>query len=159
MIDIIFAIKFVHVLAAGALFGAWLAIAAFMLLAHCSRNPSVIAVTSRFVVRVELVVIAPAIVLQPISGIPLAAAIGLSPSDQFWIVLSLAIYAALVLLWLAMLVIEIRMRNRTRDATLGGLPLPDGYRRMFRIWAALAVPMLAGLIALFALMIWQPRLD
>ena len=105
MLDLIYAFKFVHVLAAAAMFGAWLAIAVFMVLAHRSQNPSVVAVASRFVVRIELVIIVAAIALQPITGILLGSAIGLAPRDEFWIMLSLAVFAVVVLCWFAALVI------------------------------------------------------
>ena len=159
MIDIILAIKFVHVLAAAAMFGTWLGIAAFMLLAHRSGNPSVVALTSQFVVRIELFVMAAAMALLPISGFPLASVIGLSAPDEFWIVLSLVLYAIVVAGWLVALRIEIRIRNLARQAALGGTRLADAYPRLFRVWFALAFVILAGMIALFLLMIWQPRLD
>ena len=79
MLDLIFTIKFVHVLAVALTFGTWFCLAIFMLLAHRSGNTSVVALTSQFVVKVELMVVAAAMVLQPLSGIPLAYAIGLSP--------------------------------------------------------------------------------
>ena len=157
MIDIIFAIKFVHLLAVAAMFGTWLGIALFVLFAHRSRNTSVVALTSQFVVRVETIVMAAAIILQPISGIPLAYAIGLTPMNELWIVLSLAIYGVVVLCWIFAFRIEYLMRNLTREAALKSEPLPGGYRLLFRVWAALAVPILGGMIAMFALMIWQPR--
>ena len=85
MIDLILAIKFVHLLAAAAMFGTWLGIAGFMLLAYRSGNPSVVALVAQFAVRIELFVVAPALALQPISGFPLAWAIGLTPLNEFWI--------------------------------------------------------------------------
>ncbi len=88
--DLIFAIKFVHVVAAAAMFGTWLGMAIFMQLAHRSGNTAVMALTSRFVVSVEIIVMVGAMALQPIGGLALAWAIGLSPLDEFWIVLSLA---------------------------------------------------------------------
>jgi uncharacterized membrane protein len=157
MLDIILAIKFVHMLAVAVMFGTWLCIAVFMLLAHGSGNTAVVALTSRFVVRAETMLMAAAMALQPISGFPLAWAIGLSPLGEFWIVLSLAIYAAVVAAWLAIVGIEMRMRNITQEAALSGAPLPDAYRRLFRLWSVLAVPILAGMIAVMALMIWQPQ--
>jgi uncharacterized membrane protein len=159
MIDLILAIKFVHVLGAGAMFGAWLAIAAFMLLARRSGNPSVIALVAQFVVRVELFVVAPAMALGPISGFPLAAVIGLSPADDFWIAFSLVLYAIVALVWVVAIRIEMRLRKLARQAALGGPPLAQAYRRLFRIWSALAVVIVAGMILLFLVMIWQPRLD
>ncbi len=159
MIDVIFAIKFVHVLAAAVMLGAWLALALFMVLAHRSGNTSVVALTSLFVVRVELIVVAVALALQLLSGFPLAYAIGLSPFNELWIVVSLALYAVIAVAWLAAIRIELAIRNLTREAALNAAPLTAGYRRLFRIWCALAVPILGGMIAVFALMIWQPRLD
>jgi uncharacterized membrane protein len=157
MIDTIYAIKFVHLLAAAAMFGTWLCIALFMLLAHRSGNTAVVALTSRFVFRVEMIVMAAALLLLPLSGFPLASAVGLSPVDEFWIVLAVAVYGVVVIAWLAAVFVERRIRNVTREAALSGAPLPNAYPRLFRVWCVLAVLILAGMIALFVLMIWQPR--
>ena len=157
--DLIFAFKFIHVLAAAAMFGTWLGMAVFMQLAHRSGNTAVVALTSRFVVSVELIVMAGAMALQPISGFALASAIGASPFDEFWIVVSLAVYGFVALGWLAVLGIELRIRRLARQAALDAVPLPDAYRRLFRFYSALAWPVLAGMVVLFALMIWQPRFE
>ena len=159
MLDLIFTIKFAHVLAVAIMVGGWICLAIFMVLAHRSGNTSVVALTSRFVVKVELMVMAAAIVVQPVSGFPLAYAIGLSPLAEFWIVVSIGLYAVIVACWAAALYTERRIRDVTREAALAGVPLPAAYRRLFRIWCALAAPLLICLIAVFALMIWQPRLD
>ena len=159
MIDVIYAIKFVHVLAAGAMFGTWLGLAAFMLLAHRSDNPSVVALTARFVVSIELTIMIAAVVLQPLSGFALAGAIGLSPLDEFWIVLSSVLYVLVVAGWLAALRIEFAIRNLAHEAALAGTPLPDRYPRLFRLYSLIASPTLIGMVVLFALMVWQPRPD
>jgi uncharacterized membrane protein len=158
-IDIIFAIKFVHMLSVAVMFGTWLGIAAFMVLAHHSHNTSVVALTSQFVVRVELVVMIAAVALQPVSGVPLAYAIGLDPLGEFWLVASIAGYGVVVLCWLAAVVIEFRVRRVTREAALNNVPLPAAYKTLFRVWVMLAVPILGGMVGLFALMVWQPRWD
>ena len=158
MLNLIFAIKFVHVLAAAAMFGTALAVALFMVLADRSGNVSVIAVTARFAVVVELMVMIPALALQPISGFPLASAVGLT-LGEFWIMLSLLIYALIVAGWLAVLVLEIRIRDLTQEAVLAGLPLPEAYYGMFRLYTVLVWPTLAAMIVVFALMIWQPRMS
>lgn len=159
MLDLIFTIKFVHVFAVTAMFGGWISLAIFMVLAHRSGNTSVVALTSRFVVKVELMVVAAALVMQPLSGFPLAYAIGLSPLNEFWIVLSSALYVVIVACWGAALYTEMRIRDLTRDAALAAMPLSAAYRRLFRIWCAFAFLLLIDLFAVFALMIWQPRLD
>ena len=159
MIDLILTIKFVHVLAAAAMFGAWLGIAGFMVMARRSKNPSVMALVAQFAVRVELFVVAPALVLQPLSGFPLAWAIGLSPLGEFWIDVALVLYAVVVVDWLAALRLEIRMRNVARTAALNRKPLGDDFPRLFRYWSALAVIVVAGMVMLMLVMVWQPRLE
>jgi uncharacterized membrane protein len=159
MIDTIFAIKFVHVLAAAAMFGTWLCLAVFMLLAHRSGNTSVVALTAQFVVTVEKAVMIPVIVLQPVSGFPLATAIGLQPLGEFWILVALVFYAAIVVCWFFAVRLEIRIRGLAREAALESQPLRQSYRRLFRTWCAFAAPLLIGMACVFALMIWQPRLD
>jgi uncharacterized membrane protein len=158
MIDLIFATKFVHVVAAAAMFGTWLGIAVFMSLAHQSKNTSVVALVSRFAVQVEFIIMIGAIALQPISGFILGAAIGLSPLDEFWIAVSLALYVIVVAAWFAVLRLEIRIRDITRLAALNAVPLSGDYRRLYRLYSILVWPTLAGMLALFLLMVWQPRL-
>ena len=158
MIDVILALKFVHVLFAAIMFGAWLAAACFMVFARRSGNTSVVALVSLFVVRIELFVVAPAMVLQPITGFPLEAVIGLSNVDNFWIDSSIVLYAIVVLAWLGALRVEFVIRRMARQASLGGTKLGKDYRRLFRIWSGLAALIFAGLVLLYLLMIWQPRL-
>jgi uncharacterized membrane protein len=159
MIDAIFAIKFVHLLAAAVMLGTWLCLAIFLVRAHWSGNTSVVALTAQFVVSIELTVVASAFALQPISGFALASAIGLSPLNEFWIVVSLVVYIVILGCWLAALRIERRIRRLTRDAALNGVPLPAAYHRLFRMWCLLAAPILIGMLSVYALMVWQPRLD
>ena len=159
MIDVIFAFKFIHVLAAGVMLGGWCCVALFMVLAHRSRNTAVVALTAQFVVRAEWTLVLAAIVLLPVSGFPLAYAIGIAPFGEWWSELSLVIYVVVAVSWVAALAIELRIRRIARQAALDAIVLPDAYRRLFRVWCALAVPVLVGMVAIYALMIWQPRFD
>jgi uncharacterized membrane protein len=138
------------------MFGTWLCIAAFMLFAYRSRNAPVVAVTVLFAVRAELMLMIPAIALQPLAGFPLAVAIG-QRFDEYWLEVSVVIYVAVVAAWLVNFIIELRMRKLTQEAAMNMMPLPDSYGRMFLVWSALAVAGLAGMIAIMALMIWQPH--
>jgi uncharacterized membrane protein len=156
MLDIIYAIKFVHMLSVAVMFGTWICIALFMLLAYRSNNTSVAAVTALFAVRAELMLMVPAVALQPLAGLPLGLAIG-AQLDEYWIELSVAVYAAVVAVWLANLVIEMRIRKVTQAAALDGEPLPNSYQRMFRLWSVLSIAGLGGMTAIMALMIWQPH--
>jgi uncharacterized membrane protein len=155
--ELIFIFKFVHILGASVLFGTGLGIAFFMLMAHRTGHAGVIAITARFVVVADFIFTATAVVVQPLSGFALASAIGLDPFAESWIVLSLILYVMVGLCWLPVVFIQIRMRNLAQDAAVNSKPLPDEYRRLFRIWFALGWPAFAGVIAIFALMTWQPR--
>jgi uncharacterized membrane protein len=156
MLNVIFIIKFVHMIAMAVMFGAWTCIALFMLLAYRSGKAPLAALTARFVVRAELTLMVPAIVLQPLVGYALAVAIG-DRLDEYWLEASLAIYAAVVAAWLAKLFVELRIRKVTHGAAVSGKPLPEIYRRLFFIWRAFSVAGLAGMAAIMALMIWQPH--
>jgi uncharacterized membrane protein len=159
MINLIFAIKFVHLLAAAMMFGTWLCLAAFMVLAHRSGNTSVVALVAQFVVSVEKWVMLPAVVLQPLSGFPLASAIGMQPLSELWILAATALFAVVVVCWILAMRTEINIRGLAREAALESEPLPKTYRQQYRRWSLFAGPLLVGMACIFALMIWQPRLD
>lgn len=155
--EFIFIYKFIHVLGASVLFGTGLGIAYFMLMAHRTGHAGVIAVIARFVVLADLIFTATAVVVQPVSGWLLAQSIGLSPLDKSWIVVSLLLYVLVGLCWLPVVFIQMRMRKLAHEAAVDAKPLPDAYRRLFRIWFVLGWPAFLGVLAIFALMVWQPR--
>jgi uncharacterized membrane protein len=117
MLSLILALKFVHMIAMAVMFGTWLGIALFMLFAHRMGHTSVVALISAFVVRAETWVMAVAVILQPLIGVPLALAIGSSMS-AYWLEVSVAIYVGVVLVWMGGLLIEMRIRRLSRDAAV-----------------------------------------
>jgi uncharacterized membrane protein len=155
--EFIYIYKFIHVLGASVLFGTGLGIAYFMLMAHRTGHAGVIAVIARFVVLADLIFTATAVVVQPVSGWLLARSIGLSPLDESWIVVSLLLYVLVGLCWLPVVFIQMRMRKLAHAAAVDAKPLPEAYRRLFRIWFVLGWPAFLGVLAIFALMVWQPR--
>jgi uncharacterized membrane protein len=157
MTDLAFALKLAHLLGAAVLFGTGLGIAFFMWMANRSRDTAFIAGTGRIVVIADMVFTASAVVAQPISGFALAVAHGYSFTES-WLVASLALYLLIGLCWLPVVIIQIRLRNLAADADARGVGLPDSYRRLFRIWFLLGWPAFAGVIAIYALMIWKPAL-
>jgi uncharacterized membrane protein len=48
------------------------------------------------------------------------------------------------------------MRDLAAAAATHASPLPDGYRRYFRIWFALGVPAFLALVVVFYLMVAKP---
>jgi uncharacterized membrane protein len=155
--ELIFIWKFVHVLGACVLLGTGLGIAFFVLVADRTHHPGVIAVTARLATTANLIFISAAMVVLPLSGWGLARAIGLWPLDESWIVFSIYLYLFVLLCWLPAVFIQVRMRNLAREAAVTTKKLPDEYRRLFILWFCLGWPALAAVVAIFALMVWQPR--
>ena len=156
MLDLTFALKFVHMITVAVMLGAWLGIALFMVFARRAGNTSVVALTTVFVVRAEMAVMAGAVVLVPVTGVLLALAFG-APLTAYWIEASGTIYAGVVLVWILNLLIEMRIRRLSKDAALAAALLPASYRRLFWVWSVFTIAGLGGMVAIMALMVWRPE--
>jgi uncharacterized membrane protein len=157
MTDVLLTLKLVHILGAAVLFGTGLGIAFFMFMAHRTRDAATVAATARIVVVADALFTASAVIVQPISGGLLAWLIGY-PMSESWIVAALVLYVLVGLCWLPVVGIQIRLRDLAAEAARTGAPLPAAYDRLFRIWIWLGWPAFLGVIAIFALMLWKPRL-
>jgi uncharacterized membrane protein len=153
--DLQFALKLVHLIGAAVLFGTGLGIAFFMWMAHRSRDAATVAAVARIVIVADFVFTASAVIVQPISGAALAWLVGYSLWAP-WIVASLALYVLVGLCWLPVVWLQIRMHGFARRAAAENAALPEAYDRLFRWWFGLGWPAFAGVIAIFALMIWKP---
>ena len=155
MSDLHLTIKLVHIVGSAVLLGTGLGIAFFMVMAHRTRNPAVVAHTAGIVVIADAVFTATAVVIQPVTGLGMAWLAGY-PLHQFWIAASIVLYLMVGLCWLPVVWIQIRLRNLAIVAVRDSAALPEAYFRLFRIWFWLGVPAFAGVVAIFALMIWKP---
>jgi uncharacterized membrane protein len=155
MNDLSLVLKLVHIIGSAVLFGTGLGIAFFMLMAHRTRNPAVIAHTAGIVVIADAVFTATAVVVQPITGMVMAWMAGYS-TGQLWISVSIALYLFVGLCWLPVVWIQLQLRKLAAQAGHESGVLPERYFKLFRIWFWLGWPAFAGVIAIFALMIWKP---
>ena len=155
MSDLYLTLKLIHVLGSAVLFGTGLGIAFFMLMAHRTRNPAVIAHTARIVVIADVAFTATAVVVQPVTGMALVGLAGYSPL-QFWIAASIGLYVFVGLCWLPVVWIPLWLRDVAADAANENAVLPERYFKLFRIWFWLGWPAFGGVIAIFVLMIWKP---
>jgi len=155
--DVLLLFKLIHILGAAVLFGTGLGIAFFMYMAHRTREPATIATTARVVVIADALFTASAVIVQPVTGAILAWLIGYSPWES-WIVAALALYVFVGMCWLPVVGIQLRLRDLATEAVRAAAPLPAAYDRLFRIWFWLGWPAFLGVIAIFALMLWNPRL-
>lgn len=150
-------LKWLHVLGAAVLFGTGAGIAFFMLVAHRTRDPHVIAHVARTVVIADLVFTATAVIAQPVTGVLLALTVGWRLTES-WIVASVGLYVLTGLCWLPVVWIQARMRGIAETAARARTELPAEYFGLFRIWFALGWPAFAAVLAIFWLMITKPVL-
>lgn len=156
--DILVLLRWLHVIGACVLLGTGAGIAFFMVMAHRTRRPAVIAHSAHAVVIADTVFTASAIVIQPVTGVLLAWSIGW-PLSEGWIVVSVALYVLTGLFWLPVVWIQIRLRNLARSADEAGSVLPGAYHRLFRIWFACGVPAFFSVLAILWLMLARPQIN
>jgi uncharacterized membrane protein len=152
-----FVLKFLHVIGSTVLLGTGAGIAFFMMMAHRTGDPAVVAGTARFVVIADYVFTATAVVAQPITGVLLVRAAGYALTDD-WIVASIGLYIFTGLFWLPVVWMQARMRTLSADAARTGQPLPPKYHRFYRWWFAFGFPAFFAVLAIFWLMITRPQL-
>lgn len=151
-------IRWIHIIGACVLLGTGAGIAFFMMMAHRTGIPSVIAHTARIVVVADTVFTATAVVLQPVTGAILAHLIGWALTES-WIVTSLALYVLAGIFWLPVVWIQIQLRDiATAAAFSGEQTLPPRYHRLYRIWFACGFPAFAAVLAILWLMAAKPVL-
>ncbi len=146
-----------HVIGATVLFGTGAGIAFFMLIAHRTGNPAIIAHVAGTVVIADTIFTATAVTFQPITGLLLAKANGWDLTEG-WIAISLLLYIITGVFWLPVVWIQIRMRNIARACVASGDTLSEDYRRLFRIWFVCGFPAFFAVIGIFWLMLTKPVL-
>ena len=146
-----------HVIGATVLFGTGAGIAFFMVMAHRTRDPALIAHVAGTVVIADTIFTATAAILQPVTGYLLARSIGWDLSES-WISLSLLLYVVTGLFWLPVVWIQIRLRDLARAAAVSASALPPAYFSLYRIWFAFGFPAFFSVIGIFWLMLTKPSI-
>ncbi|MBB4234338.1 DUF2269 family protein [Rhizobium esperanzae] len=147
-----------HVVGATVLFGTGAGIAFFMVMAHRTRDPVLIAHVAATVVIADTVFTATAALLQPVTGYLLARIIGWELSEG-WIALSLLLYVLTGLFWLPVVWIQIRLRDLARAAVASSSPLPRAYFSLYRIWFACGFPAFSAVVGILWLMLTKPSIS
>lgn len=151
----LFLLRWLHVLGAAILLGTGAGIAFFMLMAHRTKNPALVAHTASIVVIADFLFTALAVVVQPVTGILLARYVGWSLTEG-WLVASLLLYILIGLCWLPVVFIQIKIRNIARVAARLAQPLPAAYHALFRRWYILGIPAFLSVLAILWLMVAKP---
>ncbi|WP_112662989.1 DUF2269 family protein [Microvirga flavescens] len=151
-------VRWIHVIGATVLLGTGAGIAFFMVMAHRTRDPALIAHVAGTVVVADLLFTTTAVIAQPISGAVLAMQIGW-PLSTGWILLSLVLYVFTGIFWLPVVWIQLRLRDLARAAAKRQHPLPPQYHRLFRIWFACGFPAFGAVLAIIWLMLVRPPFE
>jgi uncharacterized membrane protein len=125
-------LKALHIVGATVLLGTGAGIAFFMLMAHRSGDPRVIAHTAGVVVIADALFTATAVVVQPVTGGALAYLAGY-PVFSGWVAAALALYVMVGAFWLPVVWMQLRFRDLAREAAAKGAPLSAAYHRLFRL--------------------------
>jgi uncharacterized membrane protein len=147
----------VHVLSSTLLFGTGLGTAFHGWMAHRSGDLRAIVIVSRNVVLADWLFTAPAVIVQPVTGVWLALGAGL-PLTTRWLLLAMALYALTGACWLPVVWLQIRMHQLAKCALRDGSGLPKLYFHYARWWFVLGWPAFVAVIAIFYLMVFRPDL-
>jgi uncharacterized membrane protein len=151
------ALRWLHVIGAAVLLGTGAGIAFFMLMAHRTRNATLIAHTAGIVVVADFVFTATAVIVQPITGTLLIQFVGWDWS-QGWIWASIGLYVFVGMLWLPVVWMQARMRDLAQSAADASSPLPPRYFQLFRLWFACGIPAFIAVLAILWLMLAKPAI-
>jgi uncharacterized membrane protein len=153
-----FLLKYLHLIGAAVLLGTGAGIAFFLLLAHRTGEPAIVAAVARMVVVADLLFTATAVVVQPLTGGLLAWLDGYSLAEG-WIMLSIMLYILTGVFWLPVVWMQIRIRDLAVAAARAGTPLPPAYYRLFYSWFAFGFPAFAAVLGIFWLMMTRPSIE
>jgi uncharacterized membrane protein len=156
-VTLYFVIKYLHLLGAVVILGTGAGIAFFMLMAHRSGDPAFSARTAATVVIADMLFTLTSVLLQPVTGGVLMA-LSATSIAEYWLVMSLGLYAVAGLFWIPVIFMQIEMRDLARAATVRGLPLPPRYFALFRRWFVFGIPGIASVMTILWLMMAKPQL-
>ncbi|MGC1468079.1 MAG: DUF2269 domain-containing protein [Sphingorhabdus sp.] len=155
MIDLLILARWLHVIGATVLLGTGAGIAFFMVMAHRTADPKLIAHVASTVVIADFLFTATAVIVQPLTGIWLALLTGW-PVTTPWIVWSLGLYVFVGLFWLPVVWMQKQMRDLAREAAAGDTALPEQYYKLIRLWFAFGFPAFFAVLAIIWLMLQRP---
>jgi uncharacterized membrane protein len=150
-------LKYIHILSSTLLFGTGLGTAFHGFLAFRTKDPRVVAAVGRSVVLADWLFTAPAVVIQPVTGITMALLADL-PLTHGWLAVSIALYILVGLCWLPVVWLQIQLRRIAGACRKSGDPLPPLYFRYLRLWFILGWPAFTAVLAIFYLMVFRPEL-
>ena len=155
MIEHYVLLKWLHVVGAAILFGTGLGTAFHFWITTRTGNVAAIAAAARSTVLADFLFTLPAAVLQPLTGLALALAVGY-PLTSTWIVVAAGLYVVAGACWIPVVFIQLRLRDLAEKSEREGTGLDPEFRRLARRWFVLGWPAFLAVGAIFWLMIRRP---
>jgi uncharacterized membrane protein len=111
-------LKWLHIVSSVLLVGTGLGSAFYMFFTNRSGNVQAQAVVTRLVVRADWWFTTPTVLIQPATGLVMAAMAGL-PWSTPWLAASIALYLVAGACWLPVVWLQLRMRDMAAQAVQG----------------------------------------
>lgn len=148
-------VKTIHIISATILFGTGLGTAFFMWRSRYTEDLREKLFAARATVLADYLFTAPAVVIQPLTGVWLIQLGGYSWADR-WLIGTYALYILAGVCWLPVVWIQIRLRRMVTMSLSLSEALPARYHRLFRVWMVLGWPAFGALVIVFFLMVMKP---
>lgn len=153
--NLLLALKLLHILSAMVLVGVGLGTAFYFFRAWRAGDPKVLAAVAADVVRADLWFTTPAGFIQPLTGVAMMQLSGWT-FEAWWLRATLLLYAVSSAAWLPVLWLQVRVRDLAREAAITGQPLPPLAHRYGWWWFALGWPGFGAVLAIYVLMVFKP---
>lgn len=147
-------LKWVHILSSVALVGVGFGSAFYLYYINRTRNVAAIAEVSKLVVRADYWFIAPAVLIQPITGFAMVSMAGYSYTEA-WLLGTYALFVLAGACWLPVVWIQIQMA-KIAAGNINNIALPENYWCFARIWQRLGMIAFPAMLIVYALMVFKP---
>ena len=149
--------KSLHIFSLILLFGTGLGSAFYKYMADLNGDVHAIYTTNKHVVLADWLFTTPTVLIQPITGYYLLQELPF-PITTPWLLTSIILYLLAGACWLPVVVLQIRMRELSRQAVQQHTSLDPQYFVMARQWFWLGVPAFIAMILIVLLMVLKPAL-
>ena len=148
-------LKWLHIVGAALIFGTGLGTAFHFWITQRREGVAAIAAAARSTVLADYLFTLPAVILQPLTGLALAAMAGYSLTST-WIVAAFVLYLVTGACWVPVVFIQVRLRDLAQASVRDGSPLGPEFARLVRRWTQLGWPAFIAMAAVIWLMIARP---
>jgi uncharacterized membrane protein len=149
-------VKWIHILSSVVLVGTGFGSAFYMFFANRSKVLAAQSVVARLVVRADCWFTAPAVLIQPATGLLMAYWAGF-PLSTPWLATSVVLYIFAGACWLPVVWLQIRMAAMAHNAVQHQTELDPAYWCYARRWEMLGYPAFVAMVIVFYLMVAKPN--